>query len=294
MSLDRNHNSLVRLTRRRMGQEANLKSPVTPEANCPGELCAVVAGKVIGARLAAAPNCARQDIADQLITDAKSKDKVKSDLLRTQLIQWAKLICEAPVNHELDDCIPKQFEGNDPNVFFDPKVGSVALGSRPETFPRQKQDLYKGPKNATTTPAGTGSDGGKPDTSKMKVVDAKTLPEKCNNPEIQFGAGFPGRPPKELTYMPKGSGYSHGAALNMHIIAEAMCDQMRACLKDAKKDDTEIFTKCKSLADAIGDKKKDGKAADTWNAGMYQQELTSDDCSYSGLTTKYADVKDEK
>lgn len=43
---------------------------------------------------------------------------------------------------------------------------------------------------------------------------------------------------------------------------------MRACLKEANKPDTEIHTKCKALADAIGDKKGDGKAADTWNGGV--------------------------
>ncbi|KAH9812475.1 hypothetical protein DFH28DRAFT_1129779 [Melampsora americana] len=297
MSSDSGHHknnsrrSLVRLTRRRMGQEGNLKSPVTEP--CPGEICGNIGGKIPGARLAAAPNCARQDLADQLITEAKTSDKVKSDKLREQLIQWAKLICESeqnthpnyqanpqtqrnflyclkvPKNKELEDCIPKQFEGNDPKVFYDHNVGDVALGSRPETFPRQKQNLYKGPKSNTTSTE-TGS--GKKDASKMKVVDAKDLPKKCNKPEIKYGKGFPGRPPAEMTYMPaatKDEYYSHGAALNMNIIANALCDQIRACLKEEKKEDDKIFTSCKALSEAIGNPvKNDGKAADTWNAGV--------------------------
>ncbi|KAH9812476.1 hypothetical protein DFH28DRAFT_1223260 [Melampsora americana] len=188
MSLDSSHHNLIRLTRRRMNQEANLKSPVTEP--CPGEICGVVGGKVIGARLAAAPNCARQDLADQLITDAKTSSLVKSDKLREQLIQWAKLICEseqnthpnyqanpqtqrnflyclkAPKNKELEDCLPKQFEGNDPKIFFDPKVGDVALGSRPETFPRKKQ-----PSGESATPAQNTSTTVTPPANETKTVD---------------------------------------------------------------------------------------------------------------------------
>ncbi|EGG07618.1 uncharacterized protein MELLADRAFT_62390 [Melampsora larici-populina 98AG31] len=425
------HRSLVRLTRRRMNQELNLKMPVTEP--CDGRICATVAGKVIGARLAAAAPCARQDIADQLITDAKvwycqpqTNPLVKDDKLRVQLIAWAKLICEseknthpdysknpqtqrnflyclkAPVNHELDDCIPKQFEGNDPNVFFDPKVGSVALGSRPETFPRQKQPggsttqtqnastavtapanatsstAVTAPANATssttvTAPANTttsttttepansttsttvtepintttstlqllsdstptttdsnkdnnspktdnsdqGGKKGAVDASKGKVVDASTLPEKCNKPEVRYDGGLGGRKATEMSYEPVDKTfYAHGTALSksgpkseflycvcinrpltpwshctgkdFQIITDAMCDKILACLKGANKKEDEVqkvFKSCKDVSKAIGPVKKDGKAADDWNAAYVWQRLILDDYSVESPPT---------
>ncbi|CAH7668602.1 hypothetical protein BY996DRAFT_1379567 [Phakopsora pachyrhizi] len=118
---------------------------------CPGEICGTLAGEAVSPLLAGANECAQQDMADKIITAAKTeiKDPEVSKKLISLAIEYRKverntfpdfskqpnvdrnsLFCQkVPKNHELDGLIQAQSSTADPNLFFDPKStsGSTTL-----------------------------------------------------------------------------------------------------------------------------------------------------------------------
>jgi len=124
-----------------------------------GGACSSLAGDVISGILAAAPECAQQDLADKIVDTAKTAPADK----KAQLIEAAKLyrthekntepnfnvrvngaaedrksfFCQkAPKNAELNGLVQDQSPAA-ANVFFDPKNSQqdVAPGSDPRTVP---------------------------------------------------------------------------------------------------------------------------------------------------------------
>jgi len=128
-------------------------------AGCPGEICGTLSGEAVTPLLAGAPECAQQDMADKIITIAKTQ--LQDQAVRDKLISLAKqyrqaerntfpdytvssepdrnsLYCQkAPKNAELAGLFQKQSSAADPKLFFDPKTNgkSVLKGSDPRTQP---------------------------------------------------------------------------------------------------------------------------------------------------------------
>ena len=178
------------LVPRRFGEEQCGGLPQQIGAACRGEVCGVLGGKSstflkcprrpnlmhffpVGTLLAAALECAQQDLADDIIDASKKEDAttaakmVEVSYLLTMswrpaanplqlAIKFRKcekntppdfttnpptprnsVFCQkAPRNHQLDGLVQAQDPANGPNLFFDPVTKStVVKGSQPNTFP---------------------------------------------------------------------------------------------------------------------------------------------------------------
>ncbi|KAI9607458.1 hypothetical protein H4Q26_005980 [Puccinia striiformis f. sp. tritici PST-130] len=98
------------------------------------------------------------------------------------------------------------------------------------------------------------------------TIDVTKIPNKdCHDFRIEFGSGFPGREAKDFAYQPLQPIWSHGAALNMGIIAHSMCDSLHNVCGVKQPDDAATFTPCMDLVNALGKVVKDGSKADLWN-----------------------------
>ncbi|KAI7963351.1 hypothetical protein MJO29_003778 [Puccinia striiformis f. sp. tritici] len=145
-----------RLIPRRFGKEHSVDVQI---ADCPGEVCGSLFGEVPGVLLAGADPCAAQDLADKIITKAKTDKNLKKNVA-DQLIEFGKALAGAehnvppdfttnpptprkalhclkePKNSELNGIVIKQ----DPEAtdkFFDPKTKkTVLLGADERTRPR--------------------------------------------------------------------------------------------------------------------------------------------------------------
>ncbi|KAH9469617.1 hypothetical protein Pst134EA_006905 [Puccinia striiformis f. sp. tritici] len=145
-----------RLIPRRFGKEHSVDVQI---ADCPGEVCGSLFGEVPGVLLAGADPCAAQDLADKIITKAKTDENLKKNVA-DQLIEFGKALAGAehnvppdfttnpptprkalhclkePKNSELNGIVIKQ----DPEAtdkFFDPKTKkTVLLGADERTRPR--------------------------------------------------------------------------------------------------------------------------------------------------------------
>jgi hypothetical protein len=144
-------------------------------SSCPGQICGVLSGKAVGTLLAASPECAQQDLADDIIGKWDSRLEKQpahepfsfSDAARQQdaataanMIKLAQtfratekntppdfttnpptnrnsVFCQKPPrNAELVGINQAQDPNNDPNVFFDPACKcSVKKGSQANTSP---------------------------------------------------------------------------------------------------------------------------------------------------------------
>ncbi|CAE6396823.1 unnamed protein product [Rhizoctonia solani] len=140
---------------RRFGQEQN---PAISELSsaCQGNVCGVLAGKAVGTLLAASPECAQQDLADDIIDAARTQDAAT----QTKMIDIAKrfrqaekntppdfttnpptnrnsVFCQTPPrNAELAGLNQAQDPANNPNDFFDPACKcTVKKGSQANTAP---------------------------------------------------------------------------------------------------------------------------------------------------------------
>ncbi|KAJ1308044.1 hypothetical protein OPQ81_002111 [Rhizoctonia solani] len=78
---------------RRFGQEQN---PAIAELSsaCAGGTCGVLAGKAVGTLLAASPECAQQDLADDIIDAARKQDAAT----QAKMIDIAKRFRQAEKN----------------------------------------------------------------------------------------------------------------------------------------------------------------------------------------------------
>ncbi|KAG0146789.1 hypothetical protein CROQUDRAFT_27094, partial [Cronartium quercuum f. sp. fusiforme G11] len=228
--------------------------------------------------LAAARPCARQDLADEVITTVKTNPDFKDETLRKALIEWAKVLCGAeknthpiyanspqtprnflyclkkPVNEELDGIIPVQDPANGPELFFDPKApgGTVKLDQVPETRPR---GFSKSGKNSTGSQIKTNlSETTNQDLTVANItisnitttptksagsIDLSKLPE-CDDPSIEFGGGMKNRKATDYTYATRNQKqFPHGEAQNLQIITRAICDIILHCVKKANNDKDE-------------------------------------------------------
>ncbi|KLO17393.1 hypothetical protein SCHPADRAFT_937092 [Schizopora paradoxa] len=123
---------------------------------CPGQVCGNLAGQAVSTLLAAADECAQQDMADQIIDAAAQFDAATQQNMINIAVQFRQaekntppdfsvqpninrnsVFCQkAPKNSQLNGLVQAQDPANDPNVFFDPATSSsVTLGSQPNTFP---------------------------------------------------------------------------------------------------------------------------------------------------------------
>ncbi|KAI9605042.1 hypothetical protein H4Q26_003013 [Puccinia striiformis f. sp. tritici PST-130] len=139
------------------------------------------------------------------------------------------------------------------------------------------------PQGSSTTPTSTGDqkpnpsdadpklkDAGNPPPNLRKqlnaTIDLTNVPNKdCHDFRIEFGQGFPGREAKDFAYQPLQPIWSHGAALNMGIIAHSMCDSLHNVCGVKQSEDAATFTPCMDLVNALGKVVKDGSKADLWN-----------------------------
>ncbi|EUC57592.1 hypothetical protein RSOL_225930 [Rhizoctonia solani AG-3 Rhs1AP] len=140
---------------RRFGQEQN---PAIAELSsaCNGATCGVLAGKAVGTLLAASPECAQQDLADDIIDAAREQDATT----QAKMIDIAKrfrqaekntppdfttnpptnrnsVFCQTPPrNAELTGLNQSQDPANNPDDFFDPACKcTVKKGSQANTSP---------------------------------------------------------------------------------------------------------------------------------------------------------------
>ncbi|CAE7098835.1 unnamed protein product [Rhizoctonia solani] len=140
---------------RRFGQEQN---PAISELSsaCNGAICGVLAGKAVGTLLAASPECAQQDLADDIIDAAREQDAAT----QAKMIDIAKrfrqaekntppdfttnpptnrnsVFCQTPPrNAELAGLNQAQDPANNPDDFFDPACKcTVKKGSQANTSP---------------------------------------------------------------------------------------------------------------------------------------------------------------
>ncbi|CCO28519.1 hypothetical protein BN14_02514 [Rhizoctonia solani AG-1 IB] len=88
---------------RRFGQEQN---PTISELSsaCAGNICGVLAGKAVGTLLAGSPECAQQDLADEVIDAARTQDAAT----QAKMIDIAKRFRQAEKN------TPPDFTTNPP------------------------------------------------------------------------------------------------------------------------------------------------------------------------------------
>ncbi|CAE6437228.1 unnamed protein product [Rhizoctonia solani] len=140
---------------RRFGQEQN---PAISELSsaCNGAVCGVLAGKAVGTLLAASPECAQQDLADDIIDAAREQDAAT----QAKMIDIAKrfrqaekntppdfttnpptnrnsVFCQTPPrNAELVGLNQAQDPANNADDFFDPACKcTVKRGSQANTSP---------------------------------------------------------------------------------------------------------------------------------------------------------------
>ncbi|KAH7341280.1 hypothetical protein B0J17DRAFT_610233 [Rhizoctonia solani] len=140
---------------RRFGQEQN---PAISELSsaCNGAVCGVLAGKAVGTLLAASPECAQQDLADDIIDAAREQDAAT----QAKMIDIAKrfrqaekntppdfttnpptnrnsVFCQTPPrNAELVGLNQAQDPANNADDFFDPACKcTVKKGSQANTSP---------------------------------------------------------------------------------------------------------------------------------------------------------------
>lgn len=141
---------------RRFGQENPAVIGQLSSA-CEGQVCGVLAGQAISTLLAASPECAQQDMADDIIDAAR---KQTDPAVTAKMIELAKtfrqaekntppdfttnpptnrnsVFCQTPPrNSELVGLNQAQDPANDPNIFFDPATkSSVTKGSQANTEP---------------------------------------------------------------------------------------------------------------------------------------------------------------
>jgi len=140
---------------RRFGQEQCGGLPAQIGQACQGDVCGVLGGKSISTLLAAAAECAQQDLADEIINASKSQDAATAANMVALAVQFRQcekntppdftknppalrnsVFCQtAPANAELVGLNQAQDPANDPNLFFDPATKStVTLGSQANTF----------------------------------------------------------------------------------------------------------------------------------------------------------------
>jgi len=124
---------------------------------CEGQVCGVLSGKAISTLLAASPECAQQDMADDIIDAARQQT---DPAVTAKMIELAKtfrqtekntppdfttnpptnrnsVFCQTPPrNAELVGLNQAQDPANDPDLFFDPATkSSVKKGSQANTAP---------------------------------------------------------------------------------------------------------------------------------------------------------------
>lgn len=140
---------------RRFGQESPAVIGQIGSA-CRGEVCGVLGGKAVGTLLAASPECAQQDLADDIIDASKNEDAATAAKMVELAITFRQtekntppdfttnpptarnsVFCQTPPrNPELVGLNQAQDPANDPNIFFDPACKcSVTKGSQANTAP---------------------------------------------------------------------------------------------------------------------------------------------------------------
>jgi hypothetical protein len=123
---------------------------------CAGNICGVLGGKTISTLLAASPECAQQDLADEIIDASKDQDAATAANMVALAIEFRQcekntppdftanppalrnsVFCQkAPANQELVGLVQAQDPANDPTLFFDPATKSTVLaGSQANTVP---------------------------------------------------------------------------------------------------------------------------------------------------------------
>ena len=141
---------------RRFGQEQCGGLPSEIGSACRGEVCGVLGGRSIGTLLAASPECAQQDLADEIIDASKNEDAATAAKMVELAIRFRQcekntppdfttnpptnrgsVFCQkAPKNAQLNGLVQAQDPANDPNLFFDPVTKTtVTLGSQANTVP---------------------------------------------------------------------------------------------------------------------------------------------------------------
>jgi hypothetical protein len=136
----------VLLHPRRFGQE-NPAVISKLSAACSGQVCGVLAGSAISTLLAASPECAQQDKADEIINASRQFDAATQALMIQLAIEFRQtekntppdftvnppkarnsVFCQkAPQNKELDGLVQAQDPANDNVTFFDPATKSTVL-----------------------------------------------------------------------------------------------------------------------------------------------------------------------
>jgi len=136
----------VLLHPRRFGQE-NPAVISKLSAACSGQVCGVLAGSAISTLLAASPECAQQDKADEIIDASRQFDAATQALMIQLAIEFRQaekntppdftvnppkarnsVFCQkAPRNKELDGLVQAQDPANDDVTFFDPATKSTVL-----------------------------------------------------------------------------------------------------------------------------------------------------------------------
>lgn len=163
---------------RRFGQENPAVAGQIGSA-CNGAICGVLGGRVPGVLLAASPECAQQDLADDIIDAARKQDAAtgaKMIALAKTLRQSEKntppdfttnpptnrnsVFCQTPPrNAELVGLNQAQDPANNPDIFFDPACKcSVKKGSQANTSPLGGNATSGGAANnavTSTTPTAT-------------------------------------------------------------------------------------------------------------------------------------------
>jgi hypothetical protein len=106
---------------------------------CPGQVCGTLAGQAVSTLLAASPECAQQDLADEIISQSKQFDAATQAAMLAAAIEFRQaekntppdfttqpptlrnsVFCQkAPANAELNGLVQAQDPANDPNIFFD-------------------------------------------------------------------------------------------------------------------------------------------------------------------------------
>ncbi|KAI0033075.1 hypothetical protein K488DRAFT_26710, partial [Vararia minispora EC-137] len=279
---------------------------------CAGQVCGVLAGKGPSTLLAAADQCAQQDLADEIINAAAQFDAATQQKMINLAIQLRtaekntppdfttnpptnrnSVFCQrAPKNSQLNGLVQAQDPANNPNVFFDPALGkSVLKGSQANTSPFGQSGSSSSNATATSNTASAAVSSAvtaSPTAVTVSVTTASSTAAaatstaaagnignfgSCSVPQIEFGVGFDNR--KETSFQPVDkTSYPHGSAQNIDIITQFMCDQLvNACGADATAKAT--CAAAKAAADTAT--AKTGAQADLFNAQF-------------GIVTKFANV----
>ncbi|KAF8896338.1 hypothetical protein BD779DRAFT_577336 [Infundibulicybe gibba] len=123
---------------------------------CPGQVCGVLSGEAVSPLLGAAPECSQQDLADDIIDASQQFDATTKAAMVSLAIEYRQIekntppdftvtpsllrnsvFCQKqPRNPQLNGLVQAQDPGNDPNLFFDPALGTtVRKGDQPNTSP---------------------------------------------------------------------------------------------------------------------------------------------------------------